>query len=867
MGDRMHQPCPRCGGQDRFYRVSNPKHGGDPFWNCNQCSYKEYDCHGASSGTEYHGSSVSLAHAEEPAKPTPAPKPHYTSLAEYAQAHGLTCDDLARWGWKEAKRSGFLVFQFPTDTGNRYRYADADRAGRKYDSDTGYQNCWYGLNEAIARSGDCLVLCNGEVSTITAQSRGVAACCITGGEKSTIPPALLTELITAWGGPIILAYDCDKTGRNAALGQLAQLRAARVDVRAVDLGGSDGFDLADFCRLHDDHAAEALFSCPDLPSAAPASATNAMNLPDDTPEPWEPPLSLGRATEALPPFPTQALPGWLRAYVDAVATATQTPPDMAATLALSVVAVTCQRRTRVQIRADWSEPTNLYTLVAMPPANRKSAVFAALVRPVEAYEAEQIARVAPERASAASDLAVLEARLKDAQKDAGGRKKAESEVASQAIAQQDARDIAAEIATFRVPALPRYIVSDITPEKMASMLCEQDGRMAVLDAEGGFFDILAGRYSSGAPNIDAVLKGHAGDTLRVDRGSRPSEFITAPALTLGLAVQPAVLEGLAESPSFRGRGLLGRVLYCLPGSPVGGRSFDAPTIPPRVSSDYDSHITALLARSVEGESDVLTLSAGAMNELRILHNWLEPQLGEDGELGTLADWAGKLLGAVARIGGLLHMAQHGPAGVERQIAAPTMADAVQIGRYYLAHAQAAFGLIGADPQVAQAQKVWRAIQKDGRAIISKRNIWLIVRPMTVDELDAPIGMLVKHGYLRLSTPLPANSKGGRRPSPDYEINPLLLDLNDLNDQNSPKDTVTTFTPVGLASSDHLDHLDQAPDTHNAPDPAPDDLPSTVEECLALMAAEGFSKPLAKSKPGHELANLHEYIRRRRAARR
>jgi putative DNA primase/helicase len=278
MADRMHQPCPKCGGHDRFYRVSRPKHGGDPFWNCNQCSYKEYDSNGTSSGTEYHGSSVSLSQAEEPAKPTPAPKPRYDSLAEYAQAHGLDVVLLAAWGWQETRHNGHLCFTYPTTGGTRRRYADETAAGRKYDSPVGYHPCWYGLAEAVALAAEIgtLVLTNGEISTIAAQARGIPACAVTSGEKTSIPPELLEELRSAWDGPVLIALDCDATGRRCAAGQHQQLTRAGIEVRAVDLGGSDGFDLADFCRLYDDHAVGDLFSCPDLPSAA--ITTSAMHL-------------------------------------------------------------------------------------------------------------------------------------------------------------------------------------------------------------------------------------------------------------------------------------------------------------------------------------------------------------------------------------------------------------------------------------------------------------------------------------------------------------------------------------------------------------------------------------------------------------
>lgn len=35
------QPCPRCGGTDRFYQIVAPRNGYNPFWLCSQCKYTE----------------------------------------------------------------------------------------------------------------------------------------------------------------------------------------------------------------------------------------------------------------------------------------------------------------------------------------------------------------------------------------------------------------------------------------------------------------------------------------------------------------------------------------------------------------------------------------------------------------------------------------------------------------------------------------------------------------------------------------------------------------------------------------------------------------------------------------------------------
>ena len=55
---------------------------------------------------------------------------------------------------------------------------------------------------------------------------------------------------------------------------------------------------------------------------------------------WEPITPIGLNT--LPTFPTDALPDWLRAYVEALATATETPADLAGLLALSACAFVCR---------------------------------------------------------------------------------------------------------------------------------------------------------------------------------------------------------------------------------------------------------------------------------------------------------------------------------------------------------------------------------------------------------------------------------------------------------------------------------------------------------------------------------------------
>ena len=145
--------------------------------------------------------------------------------------------------------------------------------------------------------------------------------------------------------------------------------------------------------------------------------------------------------------------------------------------------------------------------------------------------------------------------------------------------------------------MPRWLVDDATPEALAGLLATY-GRIALLSPEGDVFDQMAGRYNQAAgPNLGVYLKGHAGDLLKVDRRGRPPEYVQRPCLTIGLTVQPEVLQGLAGRPGFGGRGLLARFLYSLPASLVGRRQPGAPPVPQAMADRYTLELQALAARA------------------------------------------------------------------------------------------------------------------------------------------------------------------------------------------------------------------------------------------------------------------------------
>jgi replicative DNA helicase len=489
---------------------------------------------------------------------------------------------------------------------------------------------------------------------------------------------------------------------------------------------------------------------------------------------WEPPLPLGVVRD-LPPFPVEVLPGWLAAYISALAEATQTPPDLAGLLALAVLAAAAGRLVEVEARPGWREPVNVFTVLALPPGTRKSAVFRAMAAPLVERERDLIDRARQPLADAAGRKRIAEAAVKAAEGKAATAK-ATGKPDADALAEA-ALQAAAEAALIAVPQAPRLIADDATVEALGSLLAEQGGRIAVLSPEGGIFDLLAGRYSpSNMPNLDVFLKGHAGDDLRVDRKGRPAEYVERPALTAGLAVQPAVLRGLAARPGFRGRGLLARWLYALPLSTVGRRQVDAAPVPAMVAKTYGATLRELaddlaVAAGKAGGTATLRLDDAAHARLLTFMEELEPRLAAGADLGHLADWAGKLAGAVVRVAGLLHVADRAWTAT---IPAATVDRATHIAAYLLPHALAAFDEMGADPRTEDAGYVLERIRANDWDRFTRRDLHRVTRSRFAvpADLDPALALLAEHGYVRPVEQPARSPKGGRPPSPAYEVNSL-----------------------------------------------------------------------------------------------
>jgi len=634
-----------------------------------------------------------------------------------------------------------------------------------------------------------------------------AAHIVEGEKKAAAMHALGLQCVTSLGGAwaagkadwgpvqafhrVIVLPDNDVPGEayaRAVVAALGRLPGQREVLIARLPGLSEAGDVVDFLQARlpgwdgftppprepgDDLDAELLEAIESAAAAAPLewtcpeSGTGAVET-----EPWAAPVPLDAA--AIPPWPCNVFPPDIQRFVDALTASTETPAELPATMTLVVLAAAAQGKFRVRVAPDYFEPLSLWTCCALQSGSRKTAVWQAAVAPLVEWEAARRGELEPIIKRAESELKTLQGRAD------GLRAKAAK--CSADDVQKFLREIEAlENEMPEVPRLPQVWAADITPENLPVIMADNAECMALLSDEGGLFDTLAGRYSSGIPNLDVYLQGHAGSPVRVNRGSRPSVFLPRPALTIGITPQPDVVRALADKPGFRGRGLLARFLYAMPQSNLGRRTLRTAPVADYVRESYAATIRAMLdlpwGQDDKGRAraHVLTIAPDAMNLWTDFAHKIEAQLADGGTFAHITDWGGKLPGAAVRIAACFHVARHShgepwaqPVGADDMVAALSLAEVLS------KHALLAFDAMGADAALDDARLILAWIARERLQEFSRRDCHAAHkhRFARAEELQAPLDVLVERGYIRPRGRAVVKAVG--RPSQAYEINPTWM---------------------------------------------------------------------------------------------
>lgn len=479
----------------------------------------------------------------------------------------------------------------------------------------------------------------------------------------------------------------------------------------------------------------------------------------------------------LPDLPPGAFPEVLNAMIQAVAQATETPVELAAMMGLATVATCCQKNFVVEGAPGYTEPLSLWTVAALESGNRKSAVFSTMTAPLVQHERALKTEGCADRTAKESARLTSEALIKSLR-----AKAANCADSAERNALQD-NIIKEELALPSAPTIPRLWAQDVTPEKLAVLMADNDDALALLSDEGGLFDMMGGRYSNGIPNLDLYLQGHAGTEVRVDRKSGPPVDLQRPALTIGISPQPSVLRGLTAQKSFRGQGVLARFLYVLPPSRLGYRTLETVPVPAAVTTAYGEICRMLLG--IDPERDTvgriipkhLRLSHEAQAEWKAFARQVEGHLRPGGEFEHLKDWAGKLPGAVLRVAGIFHCVTHADCIPQNhEISVTTIGQALVLLAVLAKHAQAVFDMMGSDPDLEGARRILRWVERTRLTQFTSRTCFNALRGTysKIVQLDPFLKILVERGQL---VPMKFTHTGPGRPlSQGYTVHPDLTKM-------------------------------------------------------------------------------------------
>ena len=485
--------------------------------------------------------------------------------------------------------------------------------------------------------------------------------------------------------------------------------------------------------------------------------------------PWEVPILFDAvAGQVIPPT---ILPSPYCEFAEAIAEATETPQSMATLIVLGVIALILSRKYRVLASADHSEPLNLYIFIAMLPGNRKSSIFNACLLPAIKWENSKKKELEPKIKKIVSERKTLEKIIEGKRLNAA-RSESPTE---QAALMEEITELEANLPI--VPIVPQLFITDATPESMRNKVLEQDGVLGALSDEGGIVDVIAGLYTGGNANIDIILKGIDGGHVRVER--KGESVSLNPYLTFVLAVQPAVLDTMAEKKSFAGRGLLERFLYCIPQSPLGYRTHDKPPVPEKIRNDYEAAINNLLnipKEVINGDLilQMLNVDPAALAEWKEFQREIEIMMRPGGALSNRTGWASKLPGFVLRIAANLYIARH-HANIDAMQKADqeAMKSALVLGALLVEHGELAFQSMVCDELTRHARALWLWISAKGVNSISRSDITYGVKNRTTgkaETLEPLLNELIRRHLLR-----ERKEVTGGRPVTIYDINPLAME--------------------------------------------------------------------------------------------
>ena len=350
-----------------------------------------------------------------------------------------------------------------------------------------------------------------------------------------------------------------------------------------------------------------------------------------------PPRPLIESNPLAQPYPVQALGGILGPAVERMAEVIGVPQALAAQSVLAASALATQGHAGLHLDGR-SYPLSLYLITVAASGDRKTAADRFALLPARQWEREQWQCYREQLA-----------RYRVAQRQAQSLNPADPDPTN--VVSLEAQ-----------PSAPRLITTDPTIEALVKGLCHDLPSMGLFCDEGGQF--LGSSTMSRDNRLKAVTTlSSLWDGSPIDRArSMVGESLRAydRRLSLHLMLQPYLAMQLLSDPLLQGQGILGRCLMTWPTSLAGQRSYQAVDLSKDAAlKRYHHRLSALFYQpwslSADGALQLSKLSLSPLARRRWidLHDAIEAQLGEFGELASVRPSGSKAADNLLRVAGIL----------------------------------------------------------------------------------------------------------------------------------------------------------------------------------------------------------------------
>lgn len=283
------------------------------------------------------------------------------------------------------------------------------------------------------------------------------------------------------------------------------------------------------------------------------------------------------------------------------------------------------------------------------------------------------------------------------------------------------------------PIFNRLIITDSTPEAVASSLADSPRGMVLYRDELAGFIKDFNRYHQGS-ELEFWLSNWSGVNLSIDRKSSDPIRIKNPFLSLIGTIQPGVLEEMAKGTRSV-NGFLDRFLFCWPEG-LKKPLWSEKEMSPLLVEDYEKAINRLLGLNFnpDGSAQRLKLSEQAKKQLFSFFNEDNKKLCDDAENEQLAGIYGKFDFHIPRLIIALHLIHWGFSNQEELpllVEAYTVTRAIKVGEYFRAQALKVYNAIHQTSPVEKLpinyQKLYEDLPEifktgDGELIADKHSI-------------------------------------------------------------------------------------------------------------------------------------------------